>query len=226
MSEKLAFALSAWILGIFTARVFAANSMNLNRIRRNEGVTEFRAAVDGSPLMLYDFTDSAGVDNWNEISDTVRDVGMSKASFVIQHTQRFRRAIFFSLLNPQVNGAGFAGVKTPVNLDLSGFTKIELRGRAQGNKGYKIVLRHKGQEYEPFPTYENFFEGPEEFSTISLSLDDFKPYYRGRQLNSTEAEPLDVANITSIGLQIYGGVYSPIKQKGPSAFELDWIRAV
>lgn len=59
------------------------------------------------------------------------------------------------------------------------------------------------------------------FSTVILPLASFKPYYRGREV--PDAEPLDTANITMIGLQIYGGVYLPIKQKGVSALEVQSI---
>lgn len=60
--------------------------------------------------MLFDFTKMKALDQWVESSDTVREVGMSKASLVIQKTQVFQRAVFFTLLNPQPNGAGFAGM--------------------------------------------------------------------------------------------------------------------
>ena len=55
--------------------------------------------------------------SWWESSDTVRTPGMSKASFVLQKSRVFQRAIFFALLNPQPNGAGFAGVKTNLTLE-------------------------------------------------------------------------------------------------------------
>ncbi|XP_068083296.1 uncharacterized protein [Anabrus simplex] len=178
--------------------------------------------------MLFDFTRLHSVDNWVEQSDTVRTVGMSKAVMVLQKTQVFQRAIFFTLLNPQPNGAGFAGVRTPVSLDLHSYKNISLLARGQGNNsGYKVVLRHKGLDEEPNPTYEQFFTAPMgNQEEVILSLSEFKPYYRGRALNSSEAEPLDTRNITSFGLQVYGGVYLPVKQSGPSTLEIDWIKAV
>jgi len=80
-----------------------------------------------------DFTE-ADINKWWESSDTVREPGKSKASF--------------ALLNPQPNGAGFAGVKTNITLDLKeagaqseGFI---VQCRAQGNLNYwKIVLTNK-----------------------------------------------------------------------------------
>lgn len=93
-----------------------------------------------------------------EISDTVREVGKSKASLVLQQTQVFQRAIFFTLLNPQPNGAGFAGVRTRTNWNLSSVKNIKITCRGQGsNENYKIVLRHNGLESNDDISYEQFF---------------------------------------------------------------------
>jgi hypothetical protein len=95
-----------------------------------------------------------------EISDTEREVGKSKGVLVEQKTEQFQRAIFFSLLNPQPNGAGFAGVSYRKNsFDLSSFTGLKLSVRAQGeNFVYKVILRHHNEESSLQPSYENFFE--------------------------------------------------------------------
>lgn len=179
----------------------------------------------GQKKLLYDFRTVDNVNDWREISDTVRTVGMSKAVLALQTTQVFQRAVFFTLLNPQPNGAGFAGVRTRTNLNLTNFENIELTCRGQGsNSHYKVVLRHRGLDSNEDITYEQLFTAPmsdTEFSTVSLPLDNFKPYYRGREV--PDADPLDKANITMIGLQVYGGVYMPIKQKGVSALEIEFI---
>jgi hypothetical protein len=114
-----------------------------------------------SEQVLFDFTNStSSVNDWIEISDTERDVGKSKGVLVEQKTQQFQRAIFFSLLNPQPNGAGFAGVNyRKKSFDLSSFTGLKLSVRAQGeNFFYKVVLRHHNDESSLQPSYENFFE--------------------------------------------------------------------
>lgn len=73
--------------------------------------------------------------------------------------QVFQRAVFFTLLNPQPNGAGFAGVRTFTHLDLTNRSAIALHCRAQGqNFDYKMVLRHRGLNDEPNPTYEQTFQ--------------------------------------------------------------------
>lgn len=61
------------------------------------------------------------------------------------------------MLNPQPNGAGFAGVRIQVQMNLSDFTKITIRCRGQGeNTRYKIVLGHNGQTSNEV-TYEHVF---------------------------------------------------------------------
>ncbi|XP_068620775.1 complex I intermediate-associated protein 30, mitochondrial-like isoform X2 [Battus philenor] len=175
---------------------------------------------------LFDFTKFDDVDNWQEQSDTVRDVGMSKAVLALHQNTAYRRAIFFALLNPQMNGAGFAGIRAKKTYNLTGYTKLQIKCRAQGQyNGFKVVLRHKGLNDEPNYSFEQYFQAPkEEFSIRDLPFSEFKAYYRGKRHNNSE--PLDISQITSIGLQMYGGVYQPIKQKGPATLEIDWIRAV
>ncbi|CAK1603259.1 unnamed protein product [Parnassius mnemosyne] len=175
---------------------------------------------------LFDFTKSDNVENWQEQSDTVRDVGMSKAVFVLHQNTAYRRAIFFALLNPQLNGAGFAGVRAIKTYNLTGHTKLQIQCRGQGQyNGFKMVLRHKGLNDEPNYSFEQYFQGPkDEFAVRNLPFSEFKAYYRGKRVNNNET--LDISQITSIGIQMYGGVYQPIKQKGPATLEIDWIRAV
>lgn len=64
----------------------------------------------------------------------------------------------------------------------------------------------------------------DEFSDVQLHLNDFKAYYRGREV--TDADPLNTSNITSFGIQIFGGVYSEFKQAGVSALIVENISAM
>lgn len=108
---------------------------------------------------LFDFTKTDGVDVWVEQSDTVRDVGMSKAVLVIHRNTAFRRAIFFALLNPQPNGAGFAGFRAIQRYNLTGHTMLQIQCRGQGQyNGFKIVLRHKDLNDEPNYSFEQIFQ--------------------------------------------------------------------
>ncbi|XP_073941653.1 uncharacterized protein isoform X2 [Choristoneura fumiferana] len=174
---------------------------------------------------LFDFNGADDVEGWQEQSDTVRSVGMSKAVLVMHQNTLYKRAIFFALLNPQMNGAGFAGVRALRRYDLTGHSKLQLRCRAQGqHNGFKVVLRHKDLNDEPNHSFEQFFQGPkDEFAVRDLAFSEFKAYYRGKRVSN---ETLDISQISSIGIQMYGGVYQPVKQKGPATLEIDWIKAV
>ncbi|XP_068243161.1 uncharacterized protein [Palaemon carinicauda] len=180
-----------------------------------------------APMMMYDFRALTSLDNWSESSDTVRTPGMSKGAFVIQKSQLFQRAVLFSMLNPQPNGAGFVGFVTDDAWDLKPFSGIELKVRAQGESfHYKVNFKHKGQKTgNESPSYEAFYEVPKnEWTVVTLPFTEFKPYFRGQP--QPDAEPLDTSAITSVTLQIHGGVYSEYKQHGTSSLEIDYIRAV
>lgn len=108
---------------------------------------------------LFDFTNNDDVDAWQEQSDTVRDVGMSKALMVLHKNIGFRRAIFFALLNPQLNGAGFAGIRIIRTYNLTGYNKLQIYCRGQGQyNGFKVILRHKGLNEEPNYSFEQYFQ--------------------------------------------------------------------
>ena len=61
------------------------------------------------------------------------------------------------------------------------------------------------------------------WTTVNLPFSNFKGYFRGREI--PDAPPLDKSNITRVGLQIVGGVYSDFKQNGPASLEIDYIKA-
>merc|ERR1719348_24902 len=150
--------------------------------------------------IIYNFSSendfaSEDVDNWWESSDTVREPGKSKAAFVLQKSKLFQRAVFFAMLNPQPNGAGFAGVKTNVSEEF-GILSENSEGfyficRAQGNlKNWKIVLTN--EEFStgyPKYTYEAKFE-------VNLDTEEF---------------------------ETFGGVYDEFKQQGVGSLEIDIV---
>lgn len=140
-----------------------------------------RANLIRDKMMLFDFMNAQNVDNWREMSDTVRTVGKSKAVLTLQTSQLFQRAVFFTLLNPQQNGASFAGVRTPTNLDLSRFKNIEITCRGQGqNSNYKISLRHRGQDSNVDLSYEQFFTVKFQCSLFARFLPNNYIYLRFR----------------------------------------------
>ena len=154
---------------------------------------------------------------------------MSKAAFTLQKSRLFQRAVFFALLNPQPNGAGFAGIKTNLTLDLEKTVVAEgllLQLRAQGNLEFWKVVMTNSQFYSqtaPY-NYEAKFrvaQDNEDFQRINIPLSDFQAYYRGALV--PDAPPLQLEKIGTFGLQTFGGVYDEFKQSGVGSLEIDFI---
>lgn len=154
---------------------------------------------------------------------------MSKAAFTLQKSRLFQRAVFFALLNPQPNGAGFAGIKTNLTLDLEKTGVAEgllLQLRAQGNlEFWKIVMTNSQFYSQTAPyNYEAKFrvaQDNEDFQRINIPLSDFQAYYRGALV--PDAPPLQLEKIGTFGLQTFGGVYDEFKQSGVGSLEIDFI---
>ncbi|KAL5262452.1 hypothetical protein ACHWQZ_G007996 [Mnemiopsis leidyi] len=182
--------------------------------------------------VLFDFTTAtqADIDSWREVSDTVREPGMSKAVFSLQKTQLFQRAVMFAMINPQPNGAGFAGVQTAIPdcaASYSDSTGLKLHARGQGQlKFWKVVLTDRDQmgsirRYD----YEQKFQvrgmSDRQFDVVDLPFSQFKAYKWGKEL--PDAPPLDLEKIGSFGLQTFGGVYDDYKQQGTGSLEVDFV---
>ncbi|KAJ3655172.1 hypothetical protein Zmor_014309 [Zophobas morio] len=173
-----------------------------------------------SDAYIENFNDLNDISQWQEHSDTVQNVGKSKGSLVLLKTTTFQTAVLFTLLNPQPCGAAFAGVRKVVNLDLSPYRSIILKGRGQGSyNGYKFILHENKYNY----SFCHFFQVSGDMNEIILNLKEFKPYYAGKIINDPKVH-LDLTKITSIGIQAYGGVYLPIKQSGAASLEIAWIK--
>ncbi|XP_014205006.1 uncharacterized protein LOC111642847 [Copidosoma floridanum] len=182
--------------------------------------------ASGSVQTLFDFTRLDELSGWTEHSDTVKPSGASKAALVLQKSQLFQRAVFFSLFAPRINGTGFAGIRADTSFDLREHQYIAIKCRGQGaNFKYKMLLRHKGLGRDSVIYGQIFTVSENEFSTVKLPLGDFKPYHRGLPL-AADVHPLDLSAITSMGIKVDNGPYLPDNQPGVSSLEIDWIKAV
>merc|ERR1712071_396688 len=100
--------------------VVIASLLAVASLDRNQGTGRVVEKLGSEGVVLFNFTDPAvDMSGWTEVSDTVREPGKSKALLVLQKTQVFQRAVFFALLNPQPNGAAFAGVRHPIPFNCS-----------------------------------------------------------------------------------------------------------
>jgi len=186
-------------------------------------------------LLLYNFTSPSFTDTeaaaWYESSDTVRTAGMSKATFSLQKSRQFQRAVMFAMINPQPNGAGFAGMKHEHPIRASHLAaspegvRLWLRGQGQ-LRHWKVVLTDSDQlGLTSVYTYEHKFTlermDDRQFEEVRLPLSQFRAYYRGQEVD--QAPPLDLAKIGAFGLQAFGGVYDEFKQSGVGSLEIDYI---
>merc|ERR1711936_301035 len=119
-----------------------ASAEEVGQARKSEGERRSLKMTSKDATMLFDFTDPAifgeeQAASWWESSDTVRSAGMSKAVFSLQRSIRFQRAVLFAMINPQPNGAGFAGVKSNIS-----FSDEDLQAKPQG---FLLKLRGQGQ---------------------------------------------------------------------------------
>lgn len=109
--------------------------------------------------MIENFQGGDNTSSWFESSDTIVEDGKSKASFTILESGSHRRAVLFTLLDPQEGGACFAGVKKSVQLNLTGYHNISLNVKSQGQyKGYEFCLRDRGLTGVKAPAYCQFFQ--------------------------------------------------------------------
>lgn len=181
-------------------------------------------------MMLFDFTTTDNVTNWYEVSDTVRNVGKSKATLVLQKTKIFQRAIFFALLNPQTNGACFAGMDIDLLFqnDFSGYSGLEIRFKSQGQNVSEWKLKLKTDiSVDRFTSYQQKFSASknnEDFETAFLAFSDFHQDVNGEV--PEDEIPLNLSKIKTIGIQAFGGVYDSFKQNGPVTLELEYIKLI
>jgi len=191
-----------------------------------------KSGMDPSLEVIFNFNSNAEFSSedasaWYESSDTVRSAGMSKAVFSLQKSKVFQRAVMFAVINPQPNGAGFAGVKRNISLtEHEGREGLILQVRGQGSlKYWKVVLTDSDLlGLTKLYTYEVKFpvnQESEDFEIVRLPFSDFKAFYRGQEI--PDAPAMDLKKIGAFGLQTFGGVYDEFKQTGVGSLELDFV---
>lgn len=188
--------------------------------------------IQASDDDLFNFT-SGDLGSWKEISDIVRKPGMSKGVLSLQRTRVYQRAVMFAMINPQPNGAGFAGVQTTIPSSAASHassTGLRLKVRGQGQlKYWKVVLTDQSQvgsmkrlDYEmKFKVETDMSVCNRQFEIVELPFSDFKAYERGKEVK--DAPPLDLTKTGVFGFQAFGGVYDSYKQEGTGSLEIDYV---
>jgi hypothetical protein len=184
-------------------------------------------------VKIFDFSspDSIISPQWEEVSDTTRTAGLSKATLSIIEAETDRRASMFTLLVPQPDGACFAGMnyveynESSNVVDISSFSTIVLQealvtGLVDDNIIYKMILKDNNKNSSI--SFENSFTAPRTRTRVELKIIDFACFYRGQQCDGS----LNVEFITALGLQVACGVYvapSPKKLQSVSSIEFTAI---
>lgn len=156
---------------------------------------------------------------------TERKAGLSNATITFQNSHDDKSHILYVHLQPQPNGACFAGFKIQQPFDLSSFAKliITLQNLSENKSYYQLVLntedsQEKGYDYQkPFTLTSNTTQ------RITFQLSTFKTTRRGEPY--PDAPDIDLSKITSIGIRIIGRAQQNIYQTGLYGLRLLAINA-
>lgn len=168
------------------------------------------AALGGAPegdTVLIDFAAPEPA-RWLVVNDGVMG-GLSESGMTVTDEGAGRFAGELSLAN---NG-GFASVRTVVPEGaLAGAEGLRLRVRGDG-RTYRLRLR-EGRAFDGV-AYQAEFAGAAQWQDIFISINDFKPVFRGRPVPGAPA--LDPAAVRQVALMVAD------KKPGPFALEVAWV---
>jgi len=125
--------------------------------------------------------------------------------------------VFLGTVSLENNG-GFASVKNHEPLNLSGYSKILLKVKGDGNRySFRLQTGVEGDVHKW--SYEQRFETKaNEWSITELELSQFEPTYRGKT-------PNDVPGLNPENIMRYGFLISD-KQQGDFRLEIEQLTAV
>ena len=171
------------------------------------------SASSSSPngdLIITNFTSTRSDLDWYVVNDNVMG-GRSEGDF------RQAQGVLSFIGSTNTNGGGFSSIRTkPLQLDLSQYSGIRLRVRADGRR-YTWRLTTDASLRDRQVSYWAEFETQSgEWSEINIPFSSFEPRYRGNQL---DGPVLNLQQITGMGLMIYDS------QDGPFELQLASVRA-
>ncbi|MEL7538715.1 MAG: CIA30 family protein [Pseudomonadota bacterium] len=161
-------------------------------------------------MLITDFTAASADLGWRVVNDNVMG-GRSDGGFdVVDDELRFA-----GITNTR--GGGFSSIRSqPLDLDLTAYTGIRVRVRADGRR-YTWRLTTDARIYGREVAYwANFATVADEWQEVDIPFADFVPRFRGRTL---DGPPLDTSQIRGMGLMIYDNL------DGPFALTLDSVQA-
>jgi NADH dehydrogenase [ubiquinone] 1 alpha subcomplex assembly factor 1 len=145
---------------------------------------------------------------WRIVNDGVMG-GLSSSKAIVKDNK-----ILFSGSVSLENNGGFASLRSPVNeYNFEEYSGIEIRIKADG-KRYSISMKETTYFTGLFYTF-TFETKKDEWITVKIPFDKFKPYYFGKENNSNKKIPLN--NIKEISLLIGD------KQEGSFKAEIEYL---
>ena len=153
---------------------------------------------------------NVGITNWYIVNDDVMG-GISKSYLSIDDEKNL---IFNGYLSLENNG-GFASSRLNFNKEtLTGIKSFKMRIKGDGNI-YKLRLRQNNRRASYICDFKSL---KDKWIEIDISLDDFKPSWRG--YTYSDYPDLEIEEINSMGIQISD------KQEGEFKLEIKYIKAI
>ena len=187
-------------------------SLSFGLLMMTTGGTPHDAHADDAAdtRLVTDFSETTPDLGWYVVNDNVMG-GRSEGGF----REASGELVFAGRTN--TNGGGFSSIRSaPLELDLSGYSGIRLRLKADGRR-YTWRLTTDARVYGREVAYWADFDTVEgEWQTVDVPFSRFVPRFRGSVLNGPA---LDTGKITGMGLMIYD------KKDGPFELRLASIQA-
>ena len=167
-------------------------------------------SMNSQSIDLINPEKNVGITNWYIVNDDVMG-GISKSYLSINEEKNL---IFNGYLSLENNG-GFASSRLSFNKEtLTGIKSFKMRIKGDGNI-YKLRLRQNNRR----ASYSCDFKSlKDKWIEIDISLEDFKPSWRGYYYS--DYPDLEIEEISSMGIQISD------KQEGNFKLEIKYIKAV
>ncbi|PYI06232.1 CIA30 family protein [Aspergillus sclerotiicarbonarius CBS 121057] len=167
---------------------------------------------------------------WTSTDDRVRG-GASHSSLQINKTTN--TATFHGTLDiTTLGGAGFASQRTTSTTkvwDLTPYTGLELSIPKADNKIYTLNLKDElpgkrpdGRERSGV-VWEVDFKVQGGGGRVRVGWEDFRPTYRGREVDGGEGRKLDLRGVRRVGIMVrsfFG------EQEGEFELEVEWIKGI
>ena len=167
-------------------------------------------SMNSQSIDLINPEKNVGITNWYIVNDDVMG-GISKSYLSINEEKNL---IFNGYLSLENNG-GFASSRLSFNKEtLTGTKSFKMMIKGDGNI-YKLRLRQNNRR----ASYSCDFKSlKDKWIEIDISLEDFKPSWRGYYYS--DYPDLEIEEINSMGIQISD------KQEGDFKLEIKYIKAV